>query len=82
MLLRIGGTVEAPQEFSLADLKAMAKRGQITTHFCIQDWSHVAAWGGVAMRDILNIVKPDAPSRCPARSILSAEAIWRGSESL
>ena len=42
--LRIGGLVEAPQEFSLADLKAMAKQEQITTHFCIQGWSGVAQW--------------------------------------
>ena len=34
--LRISGLVEAPREFSLADLKAMAKQEQITTHFCIQ----------------------------------------------
>ena len=45
--LRIGGLVEAPREFSLADLKAMAKQEQITTHFCIQGWSGVAEWGGV-----------------------------------
>ena len=56
--LRIGGLVEAPQEFSLADLKAMAKQEQITTHFCIQGWSGVAEWGGVPMRDILDLVKP------------------------
>src|SRR6185503_3120173 len=36
--LRIDGLVEIPQELSLADLKAMAKQEQITTHFCIQVW--------------------------------------------
>ena len=40
--LRIGGLVETPREFSLADLKAMAKQEQIMTHFCIQGWSGVA----------------------------------------
>ena len=34
--LRVDGLVEVPREFSLADLKAMAKQEQITTHFCIQ----------------------------------------------
>ena len=34
--LRISGLVETPGEFSLADLKAMRKQEQITTHFCIQ----------------------------------------------
>ena len=45
--LRISGLVETPRDFSLADLKAMAKQEQITTHFCIQGWSGVAEWGGV-----------------------------------
>jgi sulfoxide reductase catalytic subunit YedY len=40
--LRVGGLVENPREFSLADLKGMQKQEQITTHFCIQGWSGVA----------------------------------------
>jgi sulfoxide reductase catalytic subunit YedY len=56
--LRVGGLVEQPQEFSLADLKAMPKQEQITTHFCIQGWSGVAKWGGVPMHHILDLVKP------------------------
>ncbi|HWK67856.1 MAG TPA: molybdopterin-dependent oxidoreductase [Xanthobacteraceae bacterium] len=61
--LRIGGLVETPRTLSLADLKAMAKQEQITTHFCIQGWSGVAKWGGVPMRDILDLVKPAAEAR-------------------
>jgi sulfoxide reductase catalytic subunit YedY len=61
--LRVDGLVEAPQEFSLADLKAMAKQEQITTHFCIQGWSGVAKWGGVPMRHILDLVKPTPDAR-------------------
>ena len=61
--LRIGGMVEAPQELSLADLKALPKQEQITTHFCIKGWSGVAEWGGVAKRDILDLVKPMPEAR-------------------
>jgi DMSO/TMAO reductase YedYZ molybdopterin-dependent catalytic subunit len=61
--LRVGGLVEAPREFSFADLKALPKQEQITTHFCIQGWSGVAKWGGVPMRDILDIVKPTPDAR-------------------
>ena len=61
--LRIDGLVEIPREFSLADLKAMAKQEQITTHFCIQGWSGVAEWGGVPMRDILELVRPMPAAR-------------------
>ena len=41
----------------------MAKQGQITTHFCIQGWSGVAEWGGVPMREILDLVKPTPEAR-------------------
>ena len=61
--LRVDGLVETPREFSLADLKAFRKQEQITTHFCIQGWSGVAKWGGVPMRDILEIVKPKPEAR-------------------
>jgi DMSO/TMAO reductase YedYZ molybdopterin-dependent catalytic subunit/thiosulfate reductase cytochrome b subunit len=58
--LRIGGLVENPVELSLAELRAMPKQEQITTHFCIQGWSGVAKWGGVPMRALLDRVKPTA----------------------
>jgi len=61
--LRIGGMVEFPQDLSLAQLQAMPKQEQITTHFCIQGWSGVAEWGGVSMRDILDLVKPTPAAR-------------------
>jgi DMSO/TMAO reductase YedYZ molybdopterin-dependent catalytic subunit len=61
--LRISGLVEAPQDLSLADLKALPKQAQITDHFCIQGWSGVAQWGGVPMRDILDLVRPTPQAR-------------------
>ena len=61
--LRVGGLVQTPKVFSYAELKAMPKQEQITTHFCIQGWSGVAKWGGVPMSHILDIVKPTADAR-------------------
>ncbi|UVK49561.1 molybdopterin-dependent oxidoreductase (plasmid) [Mesorhizobium sp. AR07] len=61
--LRISGLVTSPRELSLCDLKGMAKQEQITTHFCIQGWSGVAEWGGVPMRDMLDLVKPTPEAR-------------------
>ena len=61
--LRVGGLVEHPQSFSLAELRALPKQEQITTHFCIQGWSGVARWGGVPMREILERVQPAADAR-------------------
>jgi methionine sulfoxide reductase catalytic subunit len=62
-LLRVGGLVELPRVFSYAELKAMPKQEQITTHFCIQGWSGVAKWGGVPMRHILDLVRPTPEAR-------------------
>lgn len=56
--LKIYGLVEKPVELSMADLRAMEKRQQITQHYCIQGWSAIAEWGGVAMADICELVKP------------------------
>lgn len=61
--LPVHGLVEEPQVFSYADLKAMPKQEQITKHFCIQGWSGVAKWGGVPMRHILDVVRPNSDAR-------------------
>jgi DMSO/TMAO reductase YedYZ molybdopterin-dependent catalytic subunit/thiosulfate reductase cytochrome b subunit len=56
--LKVGGLVEKAVEISFADLKRMTKREQITQHYCIQGWSGIAKWGGVSMRDIMDLVRP------------------------
>ena len=61
--LRVGGLVERPCSFSLAELRAMPQQEQITTHFCIQGWTGVAKWCGVPMRDVLDLVRPSAEAR-------------------
>lgn len=56
--LHVYGLVEHPRDFSLDELKALPYHEQITQHFCIQGWSGVAKWGGVAMKTVLDIVRP------------------------
>jgi DMSO/TMAO reductase YedYZ molybdopterin-dependent catalytic subunit len=56
--LEIGGLVENPFQLGLADLRAMRPHTQITLHHCIQGWSGVAQWTGVAMTDILARCRP------------------------
>jgi methionine sulfoxide reductase catalytic subunit len=56
--LKVGGMVANPSEIPFAELKRMAKREQITQHYCIQGWSGIAKWGGVSMQDIMDIVRP------------------------
>ncbi len=61
--LRVDGLVRKPTEYTMAQLRAMPKRTQITQHYCIQGWSAVAKWGGVAMSDVLRDVEPDSKAR-------------------
>ncbi len=56
--LKVHGLVEHPVELSLDDLKAMAKRDQITMHNCIQGWSAIGKWSGLPFEDLIELVKP------------------------
>ena len=51
--LQVNGLVELPLLLSLAELRAMPQRRQITQHCCIQGWSAFAGWTGVPLADIL-----------------------------
>lgn len=51
--LSVEGRVGQPKRFSLADLKAMPSRTQITKHTCEEGWSAIAEWTGVPLRSVL-----------------------------
>jgi DMSO/TMAO reductase YedYZ molybdopterin-dependent catalytic subunit/thiosulfate reductase cytochrome b subunit len=52
------GLVENPVELSLDDLRALGKETQITLHHCIQGWSGIAEWGGLALAELVRRVRP------------------------
>lgn len=51
--LKIDGLVDRPQEFSLADLKMLPARSQITRHDCVEGWSAIGKWTGVPLGSLL-----------------------------
>jgi len=51
--LELGGLVERPGAFSLAELRAMPARTQITRHDCVEGWSCIGKWKGVPLRALL-----------------------------
>jgi DMSO/TMAO reductase YedYZ molybdopterin-dependent catalytic subunit/thiosulfate reductase cytochrome b subunit len=61
--LRVFGLVERPIELSLAEIRALPKRQQITLHHCIQGWSGIAEWGGHQMLELARLVRPTPEAR-------------------
>ncbi len=60
--LEVGGLVEAPFKLSLADLRKLPARTQITRHDCVEGWSAIGKWTGVPLAELLNRarLKPQA----------------------
>ena len=58
--LRIDGLVASPCDFSLAQLRAMKARTQITRHDCVEGWSAIGKWTGVPLGDVLALARPAA----------------------
>jgi DMSO/TMAO reductase YedYZ molybdopterin-dependent catalytic subunit/thiosulfate reductase cytochrome b subunit len=56
--LKVHGLVENPVELSLDDLRALPRKTQITLHHCIQGWSGIAAWTGVPLAELVELVRP------------------------
>jgi DMSO/TMAO reductase YedYZ molybdopterin-dependent catalytic subunit len=61
--LAVSGLVERPMKFSLADLRALPDRTQVTRHDCVEGWSAIAKWKGAKLSAILDAVKPKADAR-------------------
>lgn len=51
--LSVEGSVARPGKYSLADLKKLGRRTQITRHTCEEGWSAIAEWTGVPLSAIL-----------------------------
>lgn len=52
--LEVTGLVKQPLRLSLADLRAMQGRTQITRHDCVEGWSAIGQWTGPQLSRILN----------------------------
>jgi DMSO/TMAO reductase YedYZ molybdopterin-dependent catalytic subunit len=61
--LEVGGLVEQPTSFSLAELRRLPSRIQITRHDCVEGWSAIGKWRGVPLSLILQKVRPRSEAR-------------------
>ena len=61
--LKVGGLVEKPMEFTLAQLRAFPQATQSARMKCVQCWSSRANWGGFRFGHIVEAVKPLAKAK-------------------
>ncbi len=61
--LDVGGVVARPASLSLAQLRALPSRTQITRHDCVEGWSAIGKWKGTRLAALLEAVQPRSEAR-------------------
>ena len=61
--LEVGGLVEKAASLSLAELRALPSRTQITRHDCVEGWSAIGKWKGARLAALLEQVRPRPEAR-------------------
>ncbi len=61
--LEVGGLVGMPGALSLADIRALPSRTQITRHDCVEGWSAIAKWKGAKLSALLEAARPKPEAR-------------------
>jgi DMSO/TMAO reductase YedYZ molybdopterin-dependent catalytic subunit len=56
--LTVDGLVRRPLSLSLAEIKALPARTQITMHSCDEGWSAIGQWTGVPVSELLEACEP------------------------
>ncbi len=62
--LSVDGAVDRPGSYSLADLKRLPARSQITRHTCEEGWTAIAEWTGVPLSRVLLAAGMRPSARC------------------
>lgn len=72
--LQVDGMVDHPMSLSVADLRALAVRSQITEVSCEEGWSYIAEWIGTPLSEVLK----EAGIHSQARYVVyfSSERDW------
>ena len=61
--LDVSGLVANPRRFTLAELRTLPSRTQITRHDCVEGWSAIGTWQGAKLSAVLDAVQPAATAR-------------------
>jgi DMSO/TMAO reductase YedYZ molybdopterin-dependent catalytic subunit len=55
--LEIDGLVDRPMAWTLAELRALPARSQITRHDCVEGWSAIGQWAGPPLKLLLDAAR-------------------------
>ena len=61
--LEVTGLAAKPRRFTLAELRALPGRTQITRHDCVEGWSAIGKWQGAKLSAVLDAVEPAPRAR-------------------
>jgi len=61
--LTVGGAVQKPGDYKLAQIQALPKFTQNTRHVCVEGWDVIGRFGGVRVSDFLQSVGADLNAR-------------------
>lgn len=61
--LTVGGAVQKPGEYTLAQVQALPRIRQNTRHVCVEGWDVIGRFGGAKLSDFLTMVGADTSAR-------------------
>ncbi|MDB4963344.1 MAG: oxidoreductase molybdopterin binding [Myxococcales bacterium] len=76
--LIVSGLVATPLRLTLADLRALPQIGARIRHHCVEGWSAVADWSGVAITEIAKLAGARPTAYVEFRSFDAPSATARG----
>jgi DMSO/TMAO reductase YedYZ molybdopterin-dependent catalytic subunit len=61
--LTVGGAVQKPGEYTLAQVQSLPKQIQNTRHVCVEGWDVIGNFGGARLSDFLKAIGADTTAR-------------------
>jgi DMSO/TMAO reductase YedYZ molybdopterin-dependent catalytic subunit len=61
--LTVGGAVQKPGDYKLAQIQALPRFRQNTRHVCVEGWDVIGRFGGARLADFLSMIGADTSAR-------------------
>jgi DMSO/TMAO reductase YedYZ molybdopterin-dependent catalytic subunit len=61
--LTVGGAVQKPGDYTLAQIQALPRVRQNTRHVCVEGWDVIGRFGGARLSDFLKMIGADTTAR-------------------